>query len=261
MPDPSAVLAIFAHPDDIELRAAGTLLRLRDAGFAIYCLNVTSGNCGSMSLSPGDTARVRASEAREAAHILRAHLFPSLANDMEITYSIPLLRKIAACVRQANPSIVLTHALEDYMEDHMITARLAVTATFSKGMPNFATDPQRQPTPGDVTLYHAMPHGLRDPLRRPPKPDAIVDTTPVHAQKRQALAAHRSQRDWLDQTQGMDFYLTAMDEESKAVALLANADIRHAEGWNRHLHLGFSTSDQDPLADVLGNAYHPIHHP
>lgn len=258
MSEMPAVLAIFAHPDDIEFRAAGTLLQLGRAGFALYCLNVSSGNCGSMTTGPAETARLRASEAGKAAEILGAHLFSSLADDLEITYNVPLLRKIAAIVRQANPSIVLTHALQDYMEDHMITARLAVTATFAKGMPNFDTDPVSTPAAGDVAVYHAMPHGLQDPLRRRVYPDAVVDVGPVHARKREALAAHRSQKDWLDKTQGMDSYLVSMDEESHAVAGFVTAGLEYGEGWTRHLHLGFSARDTDPLAEALGEDYHSM---
>ncbi|MFT5192739.1 MAG: LmbE family N-acetylglucosaminyl deacetylase [Verrucomicrobiales bacterium] len=252
MANNAAVLAIFAHPDDIEFRAAGTLLRLREVGYDLYCLNVSSGNCGSMTMGAEETAVARAKEAQDAAEILGAHLFPSLAHDLEITYHVPLLRKIAACVREANPSIVLTHSPEDYMEDHMITARLAVTATFAKGIPNFVTDPESEAVSGDVVVYHAMPHGLHDPLRKPIAPDLVVDTTSVHATKRTALAAHRSQKDWLDQSQGMDSYLTAMDEESQAIARSAAGNFEHGEGWRRHLHLGFSKSDSDPLAEALG---------
>ncbi len=253
-----AVLAIFAHPDDIEFRAAGTLLRLQEAGFDLHCLNVSSGNCGSMTMSAEETMRVRAAEAQEAARILGAQLYPSMAHDLEITYEVPLLRKMAAVVRRVNPSIVLTHALQDYMEDHMATARLAVTATFAKVIAHFVTDPVSEVAPGDVTLYHAMPHGLRDPLCRPVIPDGVVDTSGVQARKREALAAHRSQKDWLDRTQGMDSYLVAMDEEASAVAQLVPAGFSHGEGWTRHVHLGMSATDQDPLGEALGGYFHPL---
>ena len=68
--------------------------------------------------------------------------------------------------------------------------------------------------------------------------------------KRTALAAHVSQKAWLDTSQGMDSYLHAMDEMSIAVGKLSRR-FQHAEGWRRHLHLGFSSTEIDPLADVL----------
>lgn len=136
----------------------------------------------------------------------------------------------------------------------MNTCRLAVTAAFSRGMPNFRTTPPRQAIEGDVTVYHAMPHGLRDGLRRRIVPGAFVNTTSVHAVKREALAAHASQKAWLDASQGMDSYLLAMDEMSRAVGKLSRR-FTHAEGWRRHLHLGFSATDVDPLDETLGEHY------
>lgn len=133
----------------------------------------------------------------------------------------------------------------------MNTCRLAVTAAFARGMPNYRTTPERKPIPGDVTIYHAMPHGLRDGLRRRIVPGLFVNTTEVHAQKRAALAAHRSQKAWLDASQGMDSYLIAMDEMSREVGRMSRR-FSHAEGWRRHLHLGFSAEDSDPLGEALG---------
>jgi LmbE family N-acetylglucosaminyl deacetylase len=140
------------------------------------------------------------------------------------------------------------------MEDHTNTCRLAVTAAFSRGMPNFRTSPARRPLDADVTVYHAMPHGLRDGLRRRVMPGAFVNTTAVHATKRAALAAHASQQGWLDASQGLDSYLGTLDAMSLAVGRMSGR-FRHAEGWRRHLHLGFSAGDADPLAAALGKVY------
>ena len=249
MPSP-AVLAVFAHPDDIEFVAAGTLLRLRAAGWQIHYLNLSGGDCGSMTTSADEMLAIRAQEGRAAAAMLGAEFHESLASDLCIFYEERLLRRLAAIVRQVQPRIVLTHSPEDYMEDHMNTARLAVTAAFARGMPNFTTDPPVAPIAGDVAVYHAMPHGLCDGLRRPVVPDLFVDTTAMQAVKRQALAAHASQKEWLDATQGMDSYLDAGDAAARAVGRMSGR-FHYAEGWRRHLHLGLSATDDDPLAATL----------
>lgn len=249
MPSP-AVLAVFAHPDDIEFVAAGTLLRLREAGWQIHYLNLSGGDCGSMTTSADEMRAIRAQEGRAAAAMLGAEFHESLASDLCIFYEERLLRRLAAIVRQVQPRIVLTHSPEDYMEDHMNTARLAVTAAFARGMPNFTTDPPVAPIAGDVAVYHAMPHGLCDGLRRPVVPDLFVDTTAMQAVKRQALAAHASQKEWLDATQGMDSYLDAGDAAARAVGRMSGR-FHYAEGWRRHLHLGLSATDDDPLAATL----------
>lgn len=247
---PSA-LAIFAHPDDIEFVAAGTLLLLKERGWDIHYMNLCNGNCGSVEMDAETTARKRLDEAKEAARILGAAFYPPICNDLELAYTTPNLKKAAAVVRESKASIVLTHAPSDYMEDHMEACRLAVTAAFTHGVPNFASDPPRDAYFHDVTVYHAMPHGLCTPLRVPVKADVFINTTSVHETKRQSLAAHESQKHWLDVSQGMDSYLISMDGASRKVGQLSGK-FEFAEGWRRHLHLGFSATEIDPLRDALG---------
>ncbi len=247
-------IAIAAHPDDIEFYMAGTLLLLKKAGWEIHYLNLASGHCGSLSRSAAATRLLRRREAERAARLLGAHYHPSLVDDLEILYELKTLRRLAAVLREVKPTIVLTHSPQDYMEDHTNACRLAVTAAFARGMPNFKTLPPRAATAGDVTVYHAMPHGLCDGLRRRIRPGAFVNTTSVHQVKRAALAAHASQKAWLDASQGLDSYLLALDELSRAVGRMSRR-FQHGEGWRRHLHLGFSATDSDPLARALGSDY------
>jgi len=247
-------IAIAAHPDDIEFYMAGTLLLLKETGWEIHYLNLSTGNCGSLTMSARQTRTTRRAEARRAARMLGAHWHAPLCDDLEIFYDLRTLRRLAAIIREVKPAVVLTHSPEDYMEDHTNTCRLAVTAAFSRGMPNFKTSPGRTAIEGDVTVYHAMPHGLRDGLRRRVAPGAFVNTTDVHPAKREALAAHRSQKDWLDASQGMDSYLKAMDAMSLAVGKLSRR-FKHAEGWRRHSHLGFAATEIDPLRSAIGGRY------
>jgi LmbE family N-acetylglucosaminyl deacetylase len=247
-------IAIAAHPDDIEFGMAGTLLLLRQRGWEIHYLNLSSGNCGSVTMGPTRTRAVRRKEARAAARLLGACWHRPLCDDLEILYDLKLLRRLSAVVREVKPSIVLTHSPQDYMEDHMNTTRLAVTATFAHGMPNFRTQPPRTPFAGDIALYHAMPHGLRDPLRRRVVPGAFVNTTAVHETKRAALACHQSQQSWLDASQGMNSYLAAMEQMSRALGRHSRR-FSHAEGWRRHLHLGFGSAQMDPLRAALGKDF------
>lgn len=245
-----AAIAIAAHPDDIEYVMAGTLLRLRHAGWETHCFNLCRGNCGSLEMDAETTARIRLAEARAAAAVLDARFHPPIADDLELVYEVPLLRRVAAVIRAVNPAIVLTHASSDYMEDHMTAARLAVTAAFAKNIPNFASDPPLPGVPGDLALYHAMPHGLRGPLRENVQPDFFVDTTGVHDTKLAALACHHSQQAWLAASQGMNSYLQAMDDMSREMGRRSRR-FTHAEGWRRHLHLGLSRHERDPLAEIL----------
>lgn len=244
-------LAIAAHPDDIEFVMAGTLMRLRDAGYEIHYMNVADGCCGSTEFDAATLARMRRDEAREACRLLGAVFHESLTNDLEIFYDRPTLFRLASIVREVRPEILLTHSPVDYMEDHTNTCRLAVTAVFARGMPNFPVEPPTSPTSEPVTVYHAQPHGNRTPLGELVVPTLFVDVTGCLEQKAAMLACHRSQRRWLDESQGLDSYLETMRELCRAVGKMSGR-YEYAEGWRRRLHLGFCDSEADPLASALG---------
>jgi LmbE family N-acetylglucosaminyl deacetylase len=249
-----AAFAIAAHPDDIEFMMAGTLLLLRQAGWEIHYMNLASGNCGSLEHPSAVVRRVRRREAQSACRVLGAHFHPSLVDDLEIFYDLKTILRLTAVIRDVKPSVLLVPSPQDYMEDHTNACRLAVSAAFVRGMPNVKSIPARPPAPGDVTVYHAMPHGLRDPLRRRVVPGAWVNTTTVQAHKRRALAAHDSQKRWLDASQGMDSYLKVMDGFSLELGRMSRR-FRFAEGWRRRLHYGFCAEDADPLREALGGNY------
>ncbi len=243
-------IAVAAHPDDVEFLMGGTLLLLKQAGWETHYLNVSSGNCGSQKTDAAETARVRGEEAKQAAGLLGATWHGGFSHDLEILYDLGHLRKLAAIVRGVAPDVVLTHAPQDYMEDHVNVCRLAVTAAFTHSMPNFETDPPTEPPFKEVALYHAMPYGLRDPLRKRVAAGLYVDVAGVADEKLAALSAHESQRSWLDASQGLDSYLARMEELDREVGRLSERYER-AEGWRRHHHPGFSSEDVDPLADAL----------
>ncbi len=250
---PSA-LAIAAHPDDIEFVMAGTLLLLRQAGWQIHYFNLSTGNLGSLERTPAETARLRRREARAAAALLGARWHAPVCSDLSIFYDAATLRRVGAVIREAAPTVILTHSPRDYMEDHTTTARLAVSAAFARELPGYRTVPRRDPVAVPVTIYHASSHGLRDQLRQRILPGSFVDTASVHETKLAALACHASQRSFLDSTQGMDSYLKTMDALSRQLGRLSDR-FRHAEGWRRHLHYGFCAAADDPLKDALGRKF------
>jgi LmbE family N-acetylglucosaminyl deacetylase len=247
-------LAVGAHPDDIEFLMAGTLVLLRQAGYETHYMNLASGSCGGSEHTAAELRRIRAREGRAAARRLGAVYHPSLVDDLEIYYVPRLLRRLAAIVREVRPTVLLAPSPQDYMEDHTNTARLAVTAAFVRGMRNFRTEPARPAVGGAVTVYHAMPHGLRDALRRRVIPGAYVNTAAVQARKRAALAEHRSQQNWLAESQRLNAYLTTMESFALEVGKLSGR-FRWAEGWRRRLHYGFCGEDADPLREALGGDY------
>jgi LmbE family N-acetylglucosaminyl deacetylase len=250
------VLAAAAHPDDIEFMMAGTLLRLKEAGAEIHMWNLASGHCGTVRHARDTIVRIRAEEARASAGKAGAVSHPPLFDDLAIFYDAPSLARVAAVVRGIRPAIVLTHSPQDYMEDHQNTCRLLVTAAFGRGMRNFIADPPREPWDGPVALYHAMPHGLRDGMGQVIRPDLAVDIAPVLSAKRDLLACHSSQGEWLDASQGLGAYLNEMEVQSAAVGRMTGGRFAYAEGWRRHGMTGFGPEDFNPLTTLLKGAIH-----
>lgn len=243
-------LAVAAHPDDIEFLMAGTLMRLARSGWELHYWNLADGCCGSMTTDRETTARIRREEAIAAAKQIGAVFHESVCHDLEIFYDRPTLARVASELRAIAPQIVLTHAPVDYMEDHTNTCRLAVTAAFTRGMPNFIVDPPRAPVGGPVTVYHAQPYPNLDPLGKPVRPDFAVDVSDLLAAKRAMLACHASQKQWLDDSQGVDSYLDAQDALAAEVGAMTGK-FSHAEGWRRHSPIGFCGSQDDPLRETL----------
>lgn len=247
---PKTAMAIAAHPDDIEFMMGGTLIRLGEAGYNLHYMNIGNGSCGSAIMDATQTVATRTAEARDAAAMIGATFHDPLVQDIEILYEQPLIRKLCATIRTVSPEILLLPSIEDYMEDHATSSRLGVTAAFCRGMRNYQTDPPTEPITNDMCLYHALPYGLRDQLRNPITPGFFVDISNVIGRKRDMLACHKSQRGWLDSSQGVDNYLKTMEDMSAEVGCMSSK-FEYAEGWRIHSHLGFGPEDFDPLRHAL----------
>lgn len=244
------VFALGCHPDDIELMMGGTLFLLKEAGCELHYMNLANGSCGTTEYSREEIVAIRRQEAIKAAEFLGASYHGSLVNDLEVFYIQSVISKVAARIRQIKPDVMLLPSPEDYMEDHMNTCRIGVTAAFSKGIPNYVPDPPVPPIFQDITLYHAMPYGLVDGLRRKIVPDLYIDVTTVINRKQEMLACHVSQKKWLDESQGLDSYLITMREMTGQMGDMSGK-FEYAEGWRRHSHLGFSAREIDPLGEIL----------
>lgn len=244
------VFAIGAHPDDIEFVMAGTMMLLKMSGYELHYMNVANGSCGSTQADGESTAKIRADEARKAAAHIGATFHESLVNDFEIFYSLSLLSRLTSIIRQVKPSILLVHSPQDYMEDHSNACRLAVTAAFCRGMPNFTVNPHRDHIDGEVTIYHAQPHGNRDQFGQLVRPQMYVDISSVIESKETMLGFHVSQKRWLDESQEMDSYVKTMRMFAREVGEMSlTFDL--AEGWRKHSTLGYCSASADPLKTAL----------
>lgn len=246
-------MAIVAHPDDIEFGMTGTMLALAERGWEVHYMNVSNGCGGSLVTGPEETARIRTAEARESCAIGGFAFHPPITGDLLVAHVPEQVAKVLSAIRIANPSIILTQSPSDYMEDHMNACRLAVTAAFAKGFTNAESIPPEPPAPGNVIVYHDLPHGMRDGMGKLVHAGLWVNIEKFIEKKKTLLSCHRSQKEWLDATQGMDSYLQTMVDLNAGMGRMSG-EYRYAEGWRRHNPLGYSSDlSWDPLADALSD--------
>ena len=115
MEDNGRIMAIGAHPDDVEFRCAGTLALLRQKGYEITIVTVANGDCGSTQHHSMEIARIRKAEAAESAAILDGRYFCLDEGDLAFGFDMETRRKVTNAIREIDPFIVFTHHHEDYM--------------------------------------------------------------------------------------------------------------------------------------------------
>jgi LmbE family N-acetylglucosaminyl deacetylase len=210
-------LAIHAHPDDIEFQCAGTLALLKRKGHQITLATLTAGDCGSAELAPSEIARIRREEARKAAELLGADYFCLEFEDLRIVDDDRSRMRVTEVLRQVAPDVVITAPPIDYMTDHENTSRLVRQATFNAPIPNYTTGADHPARPIDAIphLYYVDPLEGTDYFGRDLPADFYVDVTETFAIKKEMLACHASQRDWLLRQHGIDEYLEAQKRWSQ----------------------------------------------
>lgn len=246
----NTILAVFAHADDMEFVAAGTLWHLAARGYKLHTAILTRGNCGSTYEPPAVISRIRLREARDSARLLGASFTCLGEDDLNIFYDKRTLGKVMELVRRVNPRLVLTHSPSDYMVDHETTSRLAQTACFGALAPNYKTGvrPAARPTGFIPHLYYAAPMGGRDILGSRIRSSLLVNTTDVFDRQMKMLACHKSQREWLLAHLGMDNYTEFLHQRSEEQG--REAGVAFAEGFRQHLGGGFPSDDE--LSAILG---------
>lgn len=244
------VLAIHAHPDDVEFQCAGTLARLKKLGCEIAIATMTPGDCGSAELGPLEIAAVRRAEAKSAADLLGAEYLCLEFRDLQIIVDNDSRRRVAEAIRQTRPDIVMTAPPIDYMSDHEMTSRLVRDACFAASAPNFDT---RQTNPAKPLekiphLYYVDAIEGIDWYGRPIPPEFIIDISDTFELKRDMLACHESQRGWLMKQHGIDEYLDSCTKWSST----RGKEIGKAYGEAFTQHKGHPYPHDNALLELLG---------
>jgi LmbE family N-acetylglucosaminyl deacetylase len=228
------ILALMAHPDDIEFVCSGTLILLKELGHEIVLATVNNGSCGSATLPPAEIARIRAGEARRAAELIGATFDCVGIPDLESVFDNPTRRKVSELMRRAQPDIVFTHYPGDYIMDHEIAGLLARDATFTATLGNYPTGaPQPAPIIKRVPyLYYASTAESLDHFGQDVLMDIIVDISSVMDKKVAMLCCHASQREWLRHEHGIDEYVEFL--KCLAAHHGARRGYAFAEGFRQH---------------------------
>jgi N-acetylglucosamine malate deacetylase 1 len=244
------ILAIHAHPDDVEFQCAGTLLLLKERGCQITIATMTPGDCGSAEMNAEKIAEVRRAEAKRSADILGADYHCLEFRDLQIVHDNPSRKRITEFLRRIRPDLVFTAPPVDYMADHEVTSKLVRDASFNASVPNYATDVDSPAPP----LAH-IPHlyymdavlgvdNFGDPLPI----GGLIDVSSVFEKKRAMLACHESQRNWLMRQHGIDEYLEMQSRWSRRRGWEIN--VEYAEAFRQHR--GHPYPHDDLLRSLLG---------
>jgi LmbE family N-acetylglucosaminyl deacetylase len=250
MATPTRVLALHAHPDDVEFQCSGTLILLREAGCDVTIATMTPGDCGSALHDAEAISSIRRDEARAAAALIEADYLCLEFRDLAIFNDDESRRRVTEALRRVRPAIILTAPPSDYIADHEMTSLLVRDACFAASCPNYTTR-QWEPAPPLAKiphLYFVHPVEGRDRDGERVPVDFRVDVSRVFETKRQMLACHASQRDWLLRQHGMDEYLAIQEKWGAMIG----TEIGVAQGEAFRQYRGHPYPQDNLLIQLIG---------
>jgi bacillithiol biosynthesis deacetylase BshB1 len=175
------ILAVFAHPDDVELTVGGTLLKMKHLGYRTGALDVTAGEMGTRGSVSG-----RAKEAEDAAKILKLDVRENLGlPDGHVFVTDSERIKLVRVLRRLKPRMIITHQIGDPHPDHDHIAQLVRESARLASMRRYDED-----TGGEKIAVPIVAHNI---FSRRVEPSFIVDISDFLEVKMEAIRAHRSQ--------------------------------------------------------------------
>lgn len=184
------ILAIGAHPDDVELSCGGTLAKYAKLGHKVFTATATNGNVGSATLPMDEIARIRKEEARKAAAHIGAE-YICLDYDDEMFFEDRAARiAFIDLVRYCKADVILTHSPEDYNPDHELTSKIINDIAVMIPVAKIPT--KNKPHDKIPLIAYFEPvngHGFI--------PTEYVDITETYQTKIEMCYEHQSQIDWM----------------------------------------------------------------
>lgn len=178
------ILAVGAHPDDVELGCGGILYKHVKMGCQVGILDLTQGELGTKG-----NAQTRKAEALNAQKILQVQVRENLQlKDGFFENDENSQRKIIQIIRKYRPDIIITGAPNDRHPDHSKTAKLTTTACFLSGLEKIKTSELRknQNPWRPITIYHYIQAYYH-------QPDIVVDISDEMETKMKAIKAYSTQ--------------------------------------------------------------------
>ena len=196
---PLRIIAFGAHPDDCDIRAAGTAAKFAAMGHKVKFVAITNGDAGHQSEGGGALARRRRAEAMESGRRLGIEYEVLDNHDGELLPTLDVRQQIIRRIRQWNADIVLAPRPNDYHPDHRYTGVLVQDAAYMVVVPNVT--PDTPPLKNNPVFFYYEDHFQRP---NPFRPDIAIDIDDVWNKKVDALDAHTSQvyewLPWVDHT-------------------------------------------------------------
>lgn len=215
------VLAVGAHPDDLEILCGGTLARCARRGDRVTMLVMTDGSAGHAEIPAAELAVIREREARAAAALIGAEFIWLGLRDEFVFNDEPTRLLLLDAIRGARPDLILTHNPDDYHPDHRATSRAVFDTSFIMGLPNVETP--NPPHPGVATLHYFDTLAGQGFL-----PTEYVDISETWEVKLAMLQQHVSQVEWLRYHDRIDI---AAFMETVARFRGLQCGVTHAEGF------------------------------
>lgn len=193
------VLAIGAHPDDIEIACSGTLAKCVKRGDKVIVCHASTGNLGHVIIPPDELKKIRAAEAKKAGSMAGIEVIGGMFDDLDIYDNNKEARdKIVDVIKYANPDFIITHNPDDYMPDHTAVSRLVFDASFTATLPNYESK-YKDPAALVPIYYMDTLAGVNF------NPTEYVDISGEIDLKIEMLKCHVSQIVWMKEHDGIDF--------------------------------------------------------
>jgi LmbE family N-acetylglucosaminyl deacetylase len=217
------ILAIGAHPDDIEMQCAGTLALYAKAGHKVFMAIATNGNVGSPTHTREEIGAIRKKEQEASCALIGATLIWMDFDDEWLFNTRETRVRFIDAIREADPDVMFIHGPSDYHPDRRAAGQVAEDARIPASVRLVETSlPYIKKVPH--LFYMDNPTGLGF------EPEAYVDVSSVMDTKRDMLRCHDSQDAWLRAVYGDHVSITDL-METNAAARGSASGVPFAEGF------------------------------